>query len=415
MLIYKVIRFIGILVLVYTMVFTTHAQKNRHDLEQQQEALEREIRENLQTIEKLKKSKKSISQELYLIERNIRNRQSMLEAINRELALMDQQIVDVSSQISKTEQDLNHQRKEYERLILDFQKNYRKYDLLQFILSAESFNQAFLRFQYYRQYKDFLRQEIEKMRQTNARLGSQMAELSNAREKRTQILERQQKEISKLSYDKRQKNQALSRAKAQELELRKEVERKRQSLQLISQTIKKIIEEEAVLSAKRAKELTKNVVKPATSSNNLEILYSPEDIQLSGEFKSLKGHLPWPVEKGVISESFGEHPHPVLKGIRVRSNGITISTEKGARVKAVFGGRVSKIMRISNNNQVVILRHGQYLTVYSELSEVRVSEGQQVRVGEVVGMVNPSEGLASVHFEVWNQKTPEDPVSWLKQ
>jgi len=183
MLVHRFLRFTWIMVFVCAIAFSARAQENRRDLERQQEALEQEIRQNLQTIEKLKKSNKSISQEVYLLEKNIRNRQSMLEAINRELAMMDQQIVDVSYQISQTEQDLNHQRKEYERLILDFQKNYRQYDLLQFILSAESFNQAFLRFQYYRQYKDFLRQEIEKMRQTNERLGSQMAELSKAQGK----------------------------------------------------------------------------------------------------------------------------------------------------------------------------------------------------------------------------------------
>lgn len=411
MLDYRILRLFGIIVFVFASLLLMRAQDNRRDLEFQRERLEQEIQENLQTIEKLKKSKKTISQEVFLLEKNIRNRQKILDAINKELAMMDQQIVDVSAKINKTEQDLNHQREDYVRLILAFQKNYRQYDWLQFILSAESFNQAFLRFQYYRQYKDYLRQEIEKMRQTNERLGSQMAELSKAREARSKIIERQQKEIAKLSTDKEQKNRALAKARAQEDELRKEVERKKQSLQLISRTIKKIIEEEAALSAKRAKELSKNEVKP----NDLGILYSPEDLQLSGEFKSLKGHLPWPVEKGLVSESFGEHPHPVLKGIRVKNNGITITTEKGASVKAVFGGKVSKIIRISNHNQVVILRHGQFLTVYSELSEVKVIEGQQVKAGDIVGMVDSKDNWASVHFEVWNQKTPEDPASWLKQ
>lgn len=394
--------------------YSVSGQDKRRDLERQQEQIEQEIQANLQAIDKLKKTNKSISQEIFLLEKNIRNRQRMLEAINKELEYTDRQIRDVSQQISLTETELNRQRKEYERLILDFQRNYRQYDLLQFLLSSETFNQAFLRFNYYRQYKDFLKLEIDKIRQTNEILASQMAELSKARDERTQILERQKKELARLSSDKENKNKALSRARIQEQELKKEIENKKRSLQLISQAIKKIIEEEAALSTRRSAESSKE--KPGkTAGTGLNILYSPEDIQLSGEFQSAKGNLPWPVEKGVISESFGEHPHPVLRGIKVKSNGITISTEKGARVKAVFGGKVSKVMKIGPNNQVVILRHGQYLTVYSELSEVKVIEGQQVRAGEVIGFAYPGEEITSVHFEVWNQKTPEDPALWLKR
>jgi septal ring factor EnvC (AmiA/AmiB activator) len=412
---YKIIRVWKILVFFLVGTVSLPAQEKIQDLETKRVKLEQEIRENLQTIEKLKKSNKSISQEIYLLEKNIRNRKKMLEAINQELALMDRQIVIISNQINKTEQDLNHQRREYERLIIEFQRNYKQYDLLQFILSAESFNQAFLRFHYYKQYKDYLRQEIERIRQTNNKLVSQMTEINEAKKQRTNIIDRQQKEIAKLNSDKEQKNKAMARAKEQERELRKYVERKRKSLQLISEAIKKIIEEEAALAAKRAKESAKKEGKTVSPKSTYETLYSPADIQLSGEFKSARGSLPWPVEKGVISESFGEHPHPVLKGIRVKNNGLTISTEKGARVKAVFGGIVSKIMRISTENQVVILRHGQYLTVYSELVEIMVKEGQQVKAGEVLGYLSTNDDPTNVHFEVWNQKTPEDPIIWLKR
>lgn len=393
--------------------YNSPAQDKRRDLERQREQIEQEIQANLQAIEKLSKTNKSISQEIFLLERNIRNRQRMLEAINKELEYTDRQIHDVSRQISLTEMELNRQRKEYERLILDFQRNYRQYDLLQFLLSSETFNQAFLRFNYYRQYIDFLKLEIEKIRQTNDRLASQMAELSNARDARAQILDRQKKELARLSSDKENKNKALRRARIQEQELKKDIENKKRSLEFISQAIKKIIEEEALSMRSNAKSSKEKPGK--TAGTGLNILYSPEDIQLSGEFQSAKGNLPWPVEKGVISESFGEHPHPILKGIKVKSNGITISTEKGARVKAVFGGKVSKVMKIGPNNQVVILRHGQYLTVYSELSEVKVTEGQQVRAGEVIGLAHPGEEITNVHFEVWNQKTPEDPTLWLKK
>ncbi|MGC8865058.1 MAG: murein hydrolase activator EnvC family protein [Bacteroidales bacterium] len=411
---FKIGKIGGVLVFLLFLGYSMLAQDKRRDLESQREQIEREIQQNLQAIEKLNKTNKSISQEIFLLEKNIRNRQRMLEAINKELEITELQIRNVSQQITQTELDLNRQRKEYERLILDFQKNYRQYDLLQFLFSAETFNQAFLRFNYYRQYKDFLKQEIENIRQNNEKLSAQMAELNQAREERAKILERQKKELARLNGDKEKKNIALRRAKLQEQELKKDIEKKKTSLQLISQAIRKIIEEEAAQSKQQVASVAKE--KPGkTTSAGLNILYSPEDIQLSGEFQAAKGNLPWPVEKGVITENFGEHPHPVLGGIKVKSNGITLSTEKGSRVKAVFGGKVSKVMKIGINNLVVILRHGQYLTVYSELAEVKVTEGQQVKASEVIGLANPGEEITSVHFEIWNQKTPEDPRLWLKK
>lgn len=407
------LRFLSFLIFCLMLSKPVFPQKSKHELEIQREKLEQEIGENLKTIEKLQMTSKSFTQEIYLLEKNIRNRQKMLESIHNELDLIDSQFREVSLQIQQIEKALNRQHKDYELLLQNLQKNYKSINLLQFIFSAESLNQAFLRFQYYKQYKEYLRSEIMRIRQTNELLSHQMLELRKIRNEQTKILERQKTEIVKMNKDKEVKNKALARAKLKEKELRKDVEKKQRSLAMIAQAIKKIIDEE--LASKRAKDAIRKKSNEVRSvDTNLDILYSPEDIQLAGEFKLLKGNLPWPVEKGVISESFGEHSHPVLKGIKVKNNGITILTVGGAKVKAVFDGVVTKIFKIMPDNQVVILRHGQYLTVYSELLEVKVIEGQNVRVGEILGVVNNKEEATIVHFELWNQKTPEDPIHWLK-
>jgi murein DD-endopeptidase MepM/ murein hydrolase activator NlpD len=146
-----------------------------------------------------------------------------------------------------------------------------------------------------------------------------------------------------------------------------------------------------------------------------EILLTNDEQVLSSSFASNKGKLPWPSEHGVITGRFGEHPHPVLKYVKVKNNGIDISTEKGALVRTVFNGKVSRVMSFPNLNKVVIIRHGEYLTVYSNLEEVNVKDGQTVTTKQLIGKIhtNPEDSKTDLHFEIWLGKSTQDPQEWL--
>jgi septal ring factor EnvC (AmiA/AmiB activator) len=142
-----------------------------------------------------------------------------------------------------------------------------------------------------------------------------------------------------------------------------------------------------------------------------------EEVALSGDFSNNMGKLPWPVDWGVVSSTFGEHPHPVLTKVKVKNNGIDILTKQGAQARSVFNGTVTRVLSVPNNNNVVIIRHGEYLTVYSNLDQVVVKQGEQVKTGQVIGTVftNPDEARTEIHFEVWQSKTLLDPGEWLRK
>ena len=142
---------------------------------------------------------------------------------------------------------------------------------------------------------------------------------------------------------------------------------------------------------------------------------TPREKELSSSFASNRGRLPWPCEKGFISGTFGEHAHPVLERVKVKNNGVDITTEPNSQVKAVFNGRVSKVMSFPNLNNVVIVRHGEYLTVYSNLDVVNVKEGQEVTTRQAIGKVhyNTEEQKTELHFEIWKGKMIQNPENWL--
>ncbi len=161
--------------------------------------------------------------------------------------------------------------------------------------------------------------------------------------------------------------------------------------------------------------LKKTGDKEYVSSDGFATFYSAEEIKLSAEFEKNQGKLPWPIERGMISEYFGEHPHPVLKGIKVKSNGLNFICPSDATVYSVSKGIVSKIMEIPGMRNVVIIRHGEFLTVYSNLKNVMVKEGETVAALTKIGIAGEikNEDNAEMHFELWKGKTPQNPISWL--
>lgn len=197
------------------------------------------------------------------------------------------------------------------------------------------------------------------------------------------------------------------------------LKKKQQAAQQLEREIEKVIADEIRASEERARKKEAKAGKPAAPAKSParapEMEFTPQEKELSSNFSSNRGRLPWPCEQGYVSGSFGEHPHPVLEHVKVKNNGIDIMTGQGSPVKAVFSGRVSRVMSFPNLNQVVIIRHGDYLTVYSNLDEVRVREGQEISGKQPIGKVHstPGEQKSELHFELWRGKVIQNPEEWL--
>lgn len=389
------------------------AQKSRTELENQRELLEQEINETNQRIKKVQLTQKSITTELTLINKNINDRRKLIESLGKEIQMVDMNLEQTTHEIERYEKMLEDSKKEYERLLLNFQiYTNQPNDLFQFLFASNSFNQAILRLKYYRQYKNFLQERISLIKEIQESLETRRKELSQQKQTKFQLQQLELEQKKNLEATQKRKNSLLKEAKKDEANLKKILAEKKKSAEALNKAIRKLIEEEAKKAAANSK---KTGDKEYVSSDGFATFYSAEEIKLSAEFEKNQGKLPWPIERGMISEYFGEHPHPVLKGIKVKSNGLNFICPSDATVYSVAKGIVSKIMEIPGMRNVVIIRHGEFLTVYSNLKNVMVKEGETVAALTKIGIAGEikNEDNAEMHFELWKGKTPQNPISWL--
>lgn len=391
--------------------FTAQAQESREAMEKKRKSIEDEIQYTNKLLERTQKSKTSTLREVRLIDNNIKSREKLLENLRKEIGLLDNNISVLTKSIRENEALLKKNKRDYENLIKSYHRYHRPYNLYQFLLSSEDFHQAYMRIKYYRQYKEYRQEQIERVLTLQARLQEQHRELARQKSDKQQVQDQEARERKSLLSEKDKQSRKLKEIQKQERDLRKALAEKQKAAATLSAAIKKIIEEQAKASQKRVAESPGT----KTSGKSLETFYTPEEIKLSNDFASNQGKLPWPVPKGIITEFFGEHPHPVLKGIKVKNNGLTIATDFDKEAQSVFNGIVSKVFAIPGINNIVIIRHGEYLTVYSNLKAISVKEGDKVKTGQHIGTVAESRDKLSgeIHFELWKAKSQMDPGKWL--
>ncbi|MEI7982591.1 MAG: peptidoglycan DD-metalloendopeptidase family protein, partial [Bacteroidota bacterium] len=289
---------------------------------------------------------------------------------------------------------------------------------LMFVFSARDFNQAYQRLRYYQQYASWRRRQVQRIESTQTAINSQRKELENIKNQKLTLIQSQQLEKQKLDHEKLDKAKAVKEFTSREKQLLKTLKTKQQAAQRLEYEIEKLITEEISASEERFRKRDTRDNKTATSAipgKKAIMELTPREKELSSSFATSRGRLPWPCDRGFISGSFGEHPHPVLEYVKVKNNGIDIMTERGAAVKAVFNGRVSWVKSFPNLNKVVIIRHGEYLTVYSNLEEVSVRDGQEISAKQIIGKVhtNTDDLKSELHFEIWRGKTIQNPEDWL--
>jgi len=234
--------------------------------------------------------------------------------------------------------------------------------------------------------------------------------------KKITLVQAKQSEKQKLDREKDEKAVAVKELSSKEKQLMATLKTKQQAAQRLENAIEKLIAEEIrAADARKSKSKTGTGAASKTLPEGSIMDFTPAEKELSASFSSNRGKLPWPCDQGFVSSDFGEHVHPVLEHVKVRNNGIDITTGQRSAVKAVFGGKVSRVMSLTGLNQVVIIRHGAYLTVYSNLGEVSVRDGQEVAVRQVIGKVYaaPGDQKSELHFELWHGKVIQDPETWL--
>ncbi len=287
-------------------------------------------------------------------------------------------------------------------------RNRRSYDRLVFIFSSDDFNQAYRRIKYFQQYSTYRQTQAELITKTQSILNDKEITLENQKAVKQGLLASEENERKVLERQKSKVNLTIQDLGKQEKELKAALRKKRKAVAELENAIEKIIAEEIRLAAERAK------VNSASKTSSGFAL-TPEELELSESFANNKGKLPWPTEQGIVSSTFGEHQHPILPRVKIKNNGIDIITSAGEFARAVFGGEVTRVISVPNFNNVVIIRHGEYLTVYSNLDEVLVSKGQSVTTKQRIGRIytDKSANKTEMHFEVWKAKDLMNPAYWL--
>ncbi len=417
------VKIFGLLMLV-TLILTgndIYGQSSaRKKLESQRKGIENEIINLNSALKEVTNNRKEALRRAIILGATIQKREELIGTIQKEVDLLDQRIEGAQNQMNRLNSELVTLKSDYARMVSAAWINRGKFNRLMFLLSSQSFNQAYLRLKYFQQYGEFRREQARLIVATNDSIMIQKRQLSNLRLQRQGSLVKLDNEKKNLVNERsEQETNAIKLAGRQE-EIKRDIARKKAAERELKEGIEKMIAEEIRLAnAKKAKSTKKkisndkNKTNAPSKSDVFEL--TPEEKLLSQNFAGNRGRLPWPVEKGYVSEPFGEHAHPIVKSIRTRNNGVNIASPKNTECRAVFEGVVTRVMSIPGYNSVVIIRHGNYLSVYSNLSEVYVSQGSKVSNRQTLGRVATAENgvETDLHFEIWDGKNQINPMFWL--
>jgi murein hydrolase activator len=285
-----------------------------------------------------------------------------------------------------------------------------------FLFASDSFNQFVRRLAYLRQYSEARKRQVEQINRVSSSLENKLTDLNTKKQEKQSLLNIQLRESRNLHSLRNQHNTMITQLSRQEESLQQEVERREQAVRKLDNLIADMVREEIARSAEaaRRKAAASGTAATATRASVNKVTLTPEGTLLSNSFGGNKGRFSWPVERGFISQRFGVRPHPVLKNITIQNNGIEIQTNAGESARAIFSGKVTTVATIAGYNNIVMVQHGEYFTVYAKLKSVRVTEGQEISAREVIGNVytNP-EGTTELHFEIWRNGSKMNPESWL--
>jgi murein hydrolase activator len=411
---------------------------NKSSLQQKKQKLQSDIDFTNKLLSETRQNKKLSLNQLAALNQKIEAREGLINTINGEISDIEQQIGERQQnirQLTKTDSIL---RKEYKQMILFAWRNRNANQRMMFLFTAGSFNQAYKRMIYLRQLNLRRKAKASEIAGNREALNEEVVTLDNERGEKKSLLDNESKEKEQLAGEKEEKQKTFLSLQEKEKQLKDDLDKKKKQAAQTDAAIQNLIAAEAARAAEKARKdaekkaaqkKTDPVVKtdpktgnskptpetPPAKAEPAKIEISPEEKIVGNSFLNNKGSLPWPVAQGTITEHFGTHPHPVLAKVMVNNNGIDIATTRGAQARSVFDGEVTGITNIPGAGWLVIVRHGEYLSVYANLSSVSVKTGDKVKTKQAIGTVAENdEGQPVLHFEVWKSGVGKmDPEGWI--
>ncbi|WP_400193351.1 murein hydrolase activator EnvC family protein [Hymenobacter sp. B81] len=421
--------------------------KTKAQLERERRNTLRRIRETSRILEQTQQKKQTSLGQLNALKEKITVQQEVIKSTSSELRYLDSDVRQTETQVKVKQTALERLKAEYAQLIYASSKTANSFNRLMFLFAADSFNEWARRLSYVRQYSEARRQQVAVIQRTQQELNQQLTGLTQKRQQKTVVLGTQLNEKRSLLTMREQQDQVVQQLSQQEEQLRRELAERQQSIRQLDNLIAQRVREEiaraaraaaaraaakaaaAKASAERAESPTATAAERTTARREAaeaaeaataattrtdRVSLTPETAELSSSFADNRGRLLWPVARGFISQRFGRHAHPVLKNVTVENRGVDIQTAAGEPVRAIFEGKVLTVANIAGMNNVVMVQHGEYFTVYAKLRSVSVSEGQTVKMRQAIGTVyTNAEGTTELQFQLWRNSTNLNPESWL--
>lgn len=432
-------RFITLLIIILT-TQVSFGQSSA-ELKKRKVAINREIESLKKTRSRIDKNKKLSLTQINLLNTQIRLREEKIGTINSEIKMLDNKISTNTSEVRSLQSNLSRLKKEYAKMILFAFRNQGSYNKLMFIFAAKDFNQAYMRLKYIQQVGRVRKSQARNIEIAQITLKKQITVLDENKKEKNDLLTDQLAEKQTLGKDKDQQSKVLSGLTKQERTLQQQLAKKQKQASSLNNAIQAAIRKEilaeqrkaaerariaekarlaklAAAKAKAAAGVTKPSVSGATkpaakvSSGTSVLASSPEDAKLSSSFMGSRGRMQKPAQ-GTVTQGFGQYRYK--SNVTLFNPGINIQTAAGAPVYAVFEGQVSQVFMVLNNYAVMI-RHGEYFSIYSKLKSVDVSAGQKISTRQKIGTVakDPAEGVSEMQFQIWKGRNPVDPSGWVR-
>lgn len=440
----KVIRLLFISIF-SVFVFTAQAQSVK-ELENQRKKTLQLLESTNKMLNETKKTQRSSLNKLSIINKNILERKNLINNIGKEINELDSEVDRLNQEKRLMENRLSILKRDYARLVEEEHINRNVYAKIMFVLSANSFDQSYRRLRYLQEYSDYRKQQVIKIEGVKTRIALKSDSLNKHKLTKVEVVKQKQVETGKLTNDQKKEKILLTDLQKKEKKLRSDLAKQQKIANDLNNKIQRIIAEEirkaeekrkaeqeraAAEERRRIAEQKKKTTSPSTPSvqkpesvnrttetaktGNISMLTKEEKL-ISGNFSANAGRLPWPTDKGFISGHYGVHPHPVLIHVTTNNKGIYIQTPSGTNARAVFEGEVTQRFSIPGSNNAVIIKHGEYRTVYANLTNIYVNIGDRVTAKQPIGRIytdGDNDNKSELYFQIYKGRNLLNPESWI--
>jgi murein hydrolase activator len=419
---FRYISFVLLLV-IGTLNLSGQTSSKRKNLEAKRKALLIQIENNKQALKKAKDEENTSITQLKVLGEQIATREQIIETVSTETFEISLDIANQQKVIESLKTDIENLKIDYADYIIAAYKRRSVGSSLLYVFNSKDVNQAYKRLKYLNTYGNYRQKQAQLILNTQREMITALSKMIEIKKEKIGLIKLNEKAKKELVIDKEEEKKLLEKVQVKVKDLNQKIASQKKAAAQLNKSIDNLIAKE-IEEARKAEERkrakaaaaakAKKDSKPVTAKTSNSYL-SDTDLKLSGDFAANKGKLPWPVA-GTISQTFGEHPHPTLRGVVTTNNGIDIGTVANAQVKPVFKGTVKAVFPIPGLEKVVLVNHGEYFTVYARLATVNVKIGQVVEPKDVLGTVatNMDDGSNKLHFEIWKQRDFQNPAPWLR-